>query len=438
MPMIFALGRYYLSLHYWNSKSEDSIQRMQLHKFRSLFDHAKKKSKFYREYYGDHGLLNATIRSLDDIKRVPIVNKAILKNYSTRDIMTCDLDERVNIHSTSGSTGEPFQIAFDKIEDYTAHVRVFWALRRAGYKPTDRIVMVSRYGADDPFEIEKDVSIIGRIQRKLGLFRREIISIYEPVDDIIEKLLKTHAQVLWSTPSIMQIICNRLSERNIRFDFPIVFFTSEVISPSQKALFAAHLGRNIVNLYGAMESPSLGFDFGLADRFAILPNSNLFEFVGVTTNDAGMQIGTVVITNLINRTMPFIRYDLDDLVEMDSHPGFGSKYIKRILGRQDDIVELGNGRKLAHHHAYEMFRDFHECEMYKFVQKTDKTLILQLKIARDRDKATVRRSANERWRKRFGDVPLHVEFVNEFKINPRTGKFKNIECEGRQHPFGNG
>lgn len=420
-----------MSLHYWNSKSEDSIKRMQLYKFRNLFNYAKSKSKFYREYYGDHGLLNMAIRTLDDIKRVPIINKAILKKYPIRDIMTCDLDEHVNIHSTSGSTGEPFQIAFDKTEDYTAHVRVFWALRRAGYRPTDRIVMVSRYGADDQFEVERDIPVIQRIQRGPGMFRREIISIYEPVDDIIEKLLKTHAKVLWSTPSIMQIICSRLSERNIRFDFPIVLFTSEVISPSQKALFAAHLGRNIVNLYGAMESPSLGFDFGLADRFIILPNSNLFEFVGATTNDAGKQIGKVVITNLINRTMPFIRYNLDDLGEMDAQPGFGSKYIKRILGRQDDIVDLSNGKKLAHHHAYEIFRDFHECEMYKFIQKPDKTVILQLKIAHDKDRAKVRRSANERWRKRFGEIPLNIEFVDEFKINPRTGKFKNIESKGQ-------
>jgi phenylacetate-CoA ligase len=427
--MLIALFKYYLSLHYWNSASVNSIKKMQLKQFRNIFDYAKENSKFYREYYGDHGVLGLKIESLDDIGKVPIINKSILRNISTRDIMTCNMDDRINIHSTSGSSGEPFKIAFNKYEDYTAHVRVFWALRKAGHKISDQIEIITRYGAEDKFAIEKDISVIGLIQRKLGLFQREIISIYEPVDEIISKLLKTKARILWSTPSIMQIVGNRLKEKEIKFDFPIIFFTSEVISARQKELFISYLGKYIVNLYGSMESPSLGFDFGLLDQFTIFPNSNYFEFERILKDDAGKKIGNMIITNLINKTMPIIRYDLNDLAEIDEHPWFGCKYIKKIIGRQDDILKLSNGKHLAHHHAYEMFRDFHECEMYKFIQKPDKSILLQLKISRIQDQSYVEQSAQERWRKRFGEVPLVIEFVNSFAINPRTGKFKNIEIE---------
>lgn len=427
--MVVALMKYYLSLHYWNSASVDSIKKMQLKKFRNIFDYAKEKSFFYRQYYGDHGVLGLKIESLDDIRKVPIINKSTLKKYSTRDIMTCNTDDLINIHSTSGSTGEPFKIAFKKYEDYSAHVRVFWALRKAGYRINDKIVMITRYDAEDTFEVEKDVSAISVLQKKLNLFQREIISIYEPVDKIISKLMKTKARILWSTPSIMQIVCNRLKEKEITFDFPIVFFTSEVISPNQKELFNLYLGKYIVNLYGSMESPSLGFDFGLSDRFVVFPNSNYFEFEHVKDNDSSKVIGKVVITNLVNKTMPIIRYDLDDLAEINENPEFGYKYIKKIFGRHDDIIKLRNGKYLAHHHAYEMFKDFHECEMYKFIQKPDKTVLLQLKIARDQDQAHVEKLAYARWRKHFEETPLIVEFVNEFKINQQTGKFKNIEIE---------
>ena len=67
------------------------------------------------------------------------------------------------------------------------------------------------------------------------------------------------------------------------------------------------------------------------------------------------------------------------------------------------LLRLGNGKYLAHHHAYEMFKDFHECEMYKFIQKPDKTVLLQLKIAHDQDQSYVEKLAYERWRKRFGE-----------------------------------
>ena len=427
--MILALMKYYLALRYWDSISEDSIKKMQLKKFRELFDLARSKSKFYREYYRKHNVLDLQIKNFDDIKRIPIVNKSILKQYPIRDIMTRDLDDRIHIHSTSGSTGEPFKIAIGKYEDYTAHVRVYWALKKAGYRSSDKIVIVTRYNPEDKFEIERDLSTMDLIQEKVGLFQREIISIFEPIDSIVQKLQKSKASVLWSTPSIMQIVCNRLKQKKIAFDFPIVFFTSEVISSRQKELFLSFLGKNIVDLYGTMESPSLGFDFGLAGRFSVLPNSNYFEFDNIAITNDGARIGNVVITNLINRTMPFIRYDLNDLVEIDSQPEFGCTFIKKVVGRQDDIITLSPDKYLAHHHVYEMFKDFHECEMYKFIQKRDHSIILQLLVPKEQEREKVEKLAHARWDKRFETIPLFVEFVNNFEINPRTGKFKNIEIE---------
>ena len=94
-----------------------------------------------------------------------------------------------------------------------------------------------------------------------------------------------------------------------------------------------------------------------------------------------------------------------------------------------DIFKLSNGKYLAHHHAHEMFMDFHECEMFKFIQKPDKSVRLQLKIAHTQDQSYVEQLAFQRWRNRFGEVPLIIEFVDDFKINPITGKFKNMEIE---------
>ncbi len=427
--MVARLIAYYFSLRFWERAPLDSIRNMQLKKFRSVFEHARMHSRFYREYYGDHGVADLKIERMDDIRRVPLVNKAILRERAIEDIMTCSLKDRIHIHSTSGSSGEPFRIAFSRYEDYTSHVRVFWVLRKAGFRMTDQIVMITRYNAADTFEIERDLSAIGLLQSKLSLFRRQIISIYEPVDEIIDKLIGSSSRILWSTPSLLQIVANRLRGKGIRLDFPIIFLTSEVVSTLQKELFASYLGKHIVGLYGAIESPSLGYDNGLTDRFDIYPNSNYFEFENLQTDQSANGIGKVVITNLINHTMPVIRYDLDDLAELDRDPGFGVTHINKIIGRQDDFIQLANGNYLAHHHAHEMFMDFHECEMFKFIQKADKTVVLQLKISGKQDRNHVERSAQERWRKRFGDVSLIVEFVEQFKINPRTGKFKNIEIE---------
>lgn len=427
--MVLSLLHYYANTVYWRRADVLAIEAMQLRSFQKLYAWAAKQSKFYREYYGDHGALGLSLRSLEEIRRIPPVSKAILRAVPLADIVTRNNLSGLNIHSTSGSTGEPLRVAYSRFEDYTAHVRVFWALRRAGYSPSQPIVMITRYNPGESFQIEKDIAAIKLVQKILRSFRSEIISIYDPVDTIIDKLQITKARLLWSTPSILQIIAQRLKERGIALRFPCVFLTSEMVSEVQKQLFLSWVGKEIVGLYGAIESPSLGFDFGLQGRFEVFPNSNLFEFAPQVAREVEEKVGRVIITNLINRTTPIIRYELNDLAELGDDPGFGRKHIGRIIGRQDDILELGQGRFLAHHHAHEMFMDFHECDMFRFVQTKDQAIRLKLKIPKGSDPAQVEKLARCRWEKRFAGVPLAVEFVEYFEVDPCTGKFKNMEIE---------
>ena len=113
--MILTLAKYYLSLHYWNIASADSVRKMQLKKFRVIFEYARQNSKFYKDFYHERGVSNLKIENYEDIEKVPIINKDILRKYAIRDLMTCEIDDNLNIHSTSGSTGEPFKIAFNSL-----------------------------------------------------------------------------------------------------------------------------------------------------------------------------------------------------------------------------------------------------------------------------------------------------------------------------------
>ena len=83
----------------------------------------------------------------------------------------------------------------------------------------------------------------------------------------------------------------------------------------------------------------------------------------------GFRVGDVIITNLINKTMPFIRYDLGDFVEVLDDRQFPNKKIGRIHGRFDDIITLDNGETLSFHQTYQLFHDFHQCKQYKFLQR---------------------------------------------------------------------
>ena len=95
--MLLELFSYYCSLRYWGAASIDRLRPMQLHKFRDVFEYARAHSKFYRNLYKEHGILNLKINSWDDVQKVPIINKTMIRNHDIRDIMTCEIDSNINI-----------------------------------------------------------------------------------------------------------------------------------------------------------------------------------------------------------------------------------------------------------------------------------------------------------------------------------------------------
>ncbi|MFZ4796169.1 MAG: hypothetical protein ACOYMA_01660 [Bacteroidia bacterium] len=425
--MISRLIKYYFSLLYWDRASLRSVKKMQLKKFRKIFEYARTNSKFYKDLYTKYGVMDLKIESWDDVEKVPIVNKLMLRDYESKDIVTCGINDKINLHTTSGSSGEPLKLYFDKFADYTSHTRVFFALFKiAAYNPFKKITLITRYEEKDNFQVEGDLSFLKKLQKRFGLFQREIISVYSDPDFIIEKIIKSKPYLLWSTPSVIEIVANRLVEKGISLNVPYLYFTSEHLNQIQYEKFKKYISSNIVDIYGSMESPCLGFELNKSGKRTVYPNSNMFELIN-ERNFENQYVGDVVITNFINFSMPIIRYDLKDLCEIKNDENIPHKYISPIIGRIDDILQFLDGKQFVHHHAHEMFMDFEECEQFKFIQILNQNIILQLKPNKKYSLDEIELKAQNRWNKRFEKYPLIIEFVDKFEINPKTGKFKNIE-----------
>ncbi len=182
----------------------------------------------------------------------------------------------------------------------------------------------------------------------------------------------------------------------------------------------------IVNIYGCMESPSLGYDINLSGRMTIFPNSNLFEFKKLENNKLE-SYDSPIITNLINYSFPIIRYELGDIVDNSCiSKDKTSQYIGKVYGRQDDIIKIDESRYLAHHHAHEMFMTIDGCNQWKIIQtNNDITLYFYTNNIASFSKAKKR--AEEIWNKRYPDVKINIERMDFVEINEKSGKFKNIE-----------
>ena len=408
--------------------SSSATRRRQLVRFRRLFEHAREHSPFYRHLYRETGVDQLVIRDWADIERVPIVDKAMLRMVPTQDLMTRSITPDLVGITTSGSTGEPFVIYQTRMEQYTSHVRVFAMLWEMGWRPWQRILMLARLEPDAVLPVEQDLGLLTRLRRGLGLFERDIASIYTPPAEVLRWLdAHANAPVLWSTPGIITILCDFLEEQGRRYQFRLVVLTSETLSRTLRARCERLLGARVVSHYGLMECPTIGQDPGDGGHFRIQSHATVLELVNQRVEE-GRRLGDVVLTNLVNHTMPFIRYRTGDTSEVLPRPDCPAKVLGPILGRVDDVLTLPGGRRFAHHHAHALFMDFPLCAQFKFVQYPDGRLALRLRLRDGEAPEAVRDAALARWRTRFAEVPLAVEFVDTIMpVDARTGKFKNIE-----------
>ncbi len=110
----------------------DELRKRNEKKFIELFRLAYTKSHFYHEFYKDNGIGVDDIKSLEDITKLPILTKQIVKEHGT-EMLTCNKHGLIANH-TSGTTGTPLTV-YENWEALWREQAYFICYRkRCGYK----------------------------------------------------------------------------------------------------------------------------------------------------------------------------------------------------------------------------------------------------------------------------------------------------------------
>ena len=137
---------------YWSPALEcaepKDRDRIILAKLQYQVRYAWEKSTFYRRHWEAAGVSPDTLKSLADLARFPVVQKADLRAAQAAhppfgDYLCIDAADVARVHGTSGTTGRPTVFGIGA-EDWArigeAHARVLWA---TGLRPGDRFMICS-------------------------------------------------------------------------------------------------------------------------------------------------------------------------------------------------------------------------------------------------------------------------------------------------------
>jgi phenylacetate-coenzyme A ligase PaaK-like adenylate-forming protein len=402
-------------------KHLEEIRKYQLFRFKKILRHAYRHVPIYKQFYDSQGFDIYSVQNFKDIEQVPIINKEIIRSFPVKKRVDQRASEsQVHKETTSGSTGEPFEIWTDQTESLIQALKGVRLLRTWGYSPFHQTIQVWR----------QDVKPKQSPIQRLGLFRRNLISIMDEPDIILEKLKKSHCDVLFSTRSSLEIVSSELITKNIEIRPRILVSCCELVTNEHRQLFRKAFDCETLEIYGCVEAGNIAWGCPTnpgnlhIDMETVIVNLHNIKY----TPD-GHKEGAIIVTNLENHIMPFIRYDLGDVISIPESTicscGRTLPILGKIIGRNDDILEY-NGRKYNFHFFYNYFKNFLYISKYKIVQTKngDIEFIIQLSEDTEENRQLCLSELSSIFGSNFS--PLNLKFVDSFPV-PACGKFKVLE-----------
>ncbi|MBT8050614.1 MAG: hypothetical protein KJO70_05420 [Gammaproteobacteria bacterium] len=335
-----------------------------------LVRHTAKHIPFYKELLQQHNVNPRSIGGFQDLERLPLVTRRMLREAGERAWATDVPHSRRTLASTSGSTDKPLTLAFSFEDRLRKHAISLHCMSLYGWRPWHRGMALGSQA------LPRD----HRLQR-LGFSRWHWVDPTRPVSEWLEDYDRVRPQALHAYPSALREFCFQARERGPLQWLPRVLSVGGELCPEELAPLTHDVfGVAPLSMYGAVEGGRLAFECrehaGLHVR---LDGVHVEILAGGQSVEAG-QPGSVYITSLINTVMPIIRYELGDLatwVPGECRCGLWWPRIVLHQGRRSDVVSLSGGRHVPITNLATIVGKSRAIRQFQFVRRADNHLVLR-------------------------------------------------------------
>ncbi|MBW9219731.1 hypothetical protein CI793_15195 [Anoxybacillus ayderensis] len=358
-------------------KDETKLYNVQSERLQHLLLNAIRNVPVYKEL----GITEEQIKSnpYKALEEFPLITKqSILERYNDHVSDEIDVDTCFST-KTSGSTGVPFISIKDQVHLVQGMSNIMKILKDRGLEEGTRILRIAgrvnglkektvEYGGvfriafigiNGPLEL-----IDPKMIRQVVEYRPEVISGHGSEILLLYKLLEIH-DLLEGLSKVRLIICG-----------------GESLSKSTRTFLEKAFQAQVVDCYGMQEIGDIAFQCPeYPEYYHINEESVYLELVGANGERLTEgEYGEFVATNLLNTTMPFIRYRTGDFGMISKEKckcGRKTRVIKMIDGREMNPIELGNGDLL---NPYVLKRQLEDIKVAQYQIVQDKPGQVRLNV----------------------------------------------------------
>jgi phenylacetate-CoA ligase len=335
-----------MSEEFWNPDIETiplkELKELQLKRLKKLVKYVYDNNKFYNKKLKGVNLKPSDISKLKDIEKLPFLTKQDLRNYYPFGLCCTEIDEIVEVHASSGTTGKPV------VGPYTQKDVELWgevmarSLYSNGLRKNDVLQNSYGYGLfTGAHGFEKGAQMIGAmvITISSGNTKRQI--------NVMKDFGST---ALACTPSYSLYMAEVASEMGYDpckdFNLKIGCFGAEVWSEEMRNNIEKIWGITAHEHYGLTEVIGPGVVNECKEKkLHINADHFLTEIIDPETGETlpHGEEGELVYTTLTKEAFPALRFRTRDLAIYYDHQckcGRTLPFQSRIKGRTDDMMKV--------------------------------------------------------------------------------------------------
>jgi phenylacetate-CoA ligase len=349
-------------------QSADAIKASQESRLPGLMEYLHTKSAFYRELFAKHKIDVSKIRTLEDLRNIPVTTKDDLQQRNL-DFLCVDKTSVVDFITTSGTMGEPVTFAMTDKD-----------LERLAYNEYISFSCADTT-SDDIYQlmVTMDKRFMAGMAYFLGLRKlgAGIIRIGPGLQELqFESIQRFQPNGIISVPSFIPKLIDYAEQHGIDYRNTSVKKAVCIGEPIRDNNFRLNtLGKRIterwdIKLYSTYASTEMGTAFtecseGIGGHHH--PEMIIVEFLDENNEPvkAG-EAGEVTVTTLGVEGMPLLRFKTGDICHHHTAPcncGRNTMRLGPVIGRKQQMIKL-KGTTLYPPAIYEVLNEIKAIENY--------------------------------------------------------------------------
>jgi phenylacetate-CoA ligase len=397
-------------------------------RLREFVQHAVDTVPFYRDMFRELRLSPNDIRTMADLDVLPIVTKREVQDQPSRFCSSAIPPRRRLLMHTSGTTGTGLRFAATQ-QSVREQWAIWWRYRAwhglapnvwCGYFGGRSIVSMTQAGP--PYW---RINYAGRQILFSGYHFND-----QTAEAYVDQLRRARPQWLHGYPSLLTLLAAYLldSDRTLGYEVKWITTGAENLLDQQANLIERAFGVSPRQHYGMAEAAA-NFSECTRGRLHVDEDFAAVEFVPTGTDNTYRVIGT----NFSNPATPLLRYDVQDVVELDHQRcdcGLPGRLVKRVDGRLEDYVVLKNGSRVGR--LDHIFKDLTSIREAQIIQRTPGAVIIRV-VRGSTYGIDAECSLLREVRARLGeDTDVALDYVTAIERS-RTGKLRFVRSCASHH-----